>query len=317
MALKHAKTSGKTDGGDAALVQPSDWNANHIIDSDGATMATRADEPTAPSAGGLILFGKTFAGGALPAYVGPSGLSSALQPFIGRNKIGVWAPSGNTTTTNGSYYGIAVWNSLGTATARTVEATNLFTSMRRIGYVSNATAGNRAIIYGSAPQFWRGNAAGLGGFRTIFRFGCSDAATVADARSFVGLSPSSTVGNASPGPSASLNIIGIGSDGGDANFSVFHNDGSGTATKIPLGANFPANTLSADVYELALFAAPNASDVGWQVTRLNTGHVASGTISTDLPVNDLMLMPAFMRHNGSTALAVGIDMMGLYAETDY
>lgn len=31
MALKHAKTSGKADGGDATFVQPSDWNADHVI----------------------------------------------------------------------------------------------------------------------------------------------------------------------------------------------------------------------------------------------------------------------------------------------
>lgn len=29
MAIKHAKTSGKSDGGDASLVLPSDWNADH------------------------------------------------------------------------------------------------------------------------------------------------------------------------------------------------------------------------------------------------------------------------------------------------
>jgi hypothetical protein len=30
VAIKHAKTSGKADGPDATLVQPSDWNADHL-----------------------------------------------------------------------------------------------------------------------------------------------------------------------------------------------------------------------------------------------------------------------------------------------
>lgn len=34
MAIKHTKVSAKPDGGDASLVQASDWNADHAIDSD-------------------------------------------------------------------------------------------------------------------------------------------------------------------------------------------------------------------------------------------------------------------------------------------
>lgn len=34
MAIKHAFTSAKTDGGDATLVRPSDWNAAHILDAE-------------------------------------------------------------------------------------------------------------------------------------------------------------------------------------------------------------------------------------------------------------------------------------------
>lgn len=32
MPLTHAKVSAKADTADASLVQPSDWNANHVID---------------------------------------------------------------------------------------------------------------------------------------------------------------------------------------------------------------------------------------------------------------------------------------------
>lgn len=37
MALKHAKTSAKSDGADATLVQPSDWNAGHTLDTGAGT----------------------------------------------------------------------------------------------------------------------------------------------------------------------------------------------------------------------------------------------------------------------------------------
>ena len=39
MAIKHAFTSAKSDGGDTTLVQPSNWNANHTIDAATITYA--------------------------------------------------------------------------------------------------------------------------------------------------------------------------------------------------------------------------------------------------------------------------------------
>lgn len=315
MALKHAKTSVKADGGDVTMVQPSDWNADHEVDGDGVLMVADTSTPSAPEAGKLTLFGKMLAGGALPAYIGPSGLDSALQPFFGGNKIGLWLPVGSTTTTGVQTLGMFNPQAIGTTTQRNFGVASLFTSMRRIGYVSAATAGSTAAIRTTISQFWRGNAAGLGGFRYVIRFGCSDAATVAGARSFYGLSSLGSTSNVDP--STFLNMIGIGTDSTDSNMQIMHNDASGVATKIDLGADFPDGTLSTDAYELALFAPPNASYVNYEVTRLNTGHVASGQLTTDLPVVTAGLMPHFFRNNGATALAVAFDFIGLYIETDY
>lgn len=35
MGIKHAFTSGKSDGGDTSVVRPSDWNADHVINDTG------------------------------------------------------------------------------------------------------------------------------------------------------------------------------------------------------------------------------------------------------------------------------------------
>jgi hypothetical protein len=61
--------------------------------------------------------------------------------------------------------------------------------------------------------------------------------------------------------------------------------------------------------------------VYWQVTRLNTGHVASGTLTGGaavLPAADVLLTPfqAWVSNN-TTAAAVAIDIMSVYVETDY
>ena len=96
--------------------------------------------------------------------------------------------------------------------------------------------------------------------------------------------------------------------------------GSAAQTAIDLGANFPANTLSADLYEIALFSSPMSGDVHWQVTRLNTGHTASGTITnsgaTVLPQSTTLLGIVAWRTNNATALAVGLDIVSHYVETD-
>lgn len=311
MSLKHTRVAVTADD-PAADVKMSDWNADHVVDGNGVLMVADATTPSTPAAGYINLHAKLVAGYGLPAYVDESGLSSSLQPFFGRNKVGMWVVTGNFNTSPIAF-GIAGPSTQGTLVARNVASTNLLTSTRRLGAVTVATAGLFTGQRASAFQFMRGDAAGKGGFRFVMRWGCSDAATVAGARTFVGLA-AATVGAVEP--SSSINIIGVGTDAADGNLVIMHNDGAGTATRVPLGANFPDHTLSADAYELVLFCAPNTSTVGWQVTRLNTGDVASGTISTDLPASTTLLGPQLMRNNGATALAVGIDLVNFYIETD-
>ena len=166
-----------------------------------------------------------------------------------------------------------------------------------------------------SAAFGLGDAAGAGGFTFVARFGIGDAAAVANARMFAGFYGTvGAIGNVEP--SSLTNIVGVGCDAGVANLYIMHNDAAGACTTVDLGANFPTNTRSTDVYELTLYAKPNGSTVGYRVHRLNTGDVASGTISTNLPANTVLLAPQFWRNNGATALAVDLAFMGLYVETD-
>lgn len=310
--LKHVFESAKADGPDATKIQPSHWNGDHIIDTDGATIVADDTVPAAPSAGNLKLFGKTLAGAALPAFIGPAGGDTLLQPHIGRRRISMWVPPGNGNTVN--VLGMPGVSFSGTATSRSVATTNFFTAMKRVGAVSAATATSIArFSTGGVSQYFIGDAAGKGGFTAIFRWGCSDAATVAGARTFVGMCPTAL---ANVEPSSLLNMIGVGTDAADSNLQIMHNDGAGVATKIDLGANFPDHTLSVDAYELAIFCPPASSTVAVQVTRLNTGHVANAVLSTNLPAQTTLLAPQIGRNNNATALAVGIDMMGVYMETE-
>jgi hypothetical protein len=288
-------------------------NSGVLVNDDGTMILPVPAAPATPAADTLAVFARARGGRILPAFMGPSGLDSTLQPFLGFNRIMWVTGTGNSTTIAAT--GIAT-SANGTATARAFATTNLFTSLRRVGFVSAATAGSATGLRSAIAQFWRGNAPGLGGFMIVWRFAHSDATLVANAQTWVGLAATTTAMGATA-PSALLNQIGMGHDTGDADFRIMHNDATGVATEIPLGASFPAQSTNTDVYELVLFCAPNGSEVKWQATRLNTGDMATGTITTDLPASATLLAPQMTRNNGGTAAAVGIDLINFYGEVDY
>ena len=85
------------------------------------------------------------------------------------------------------------------------------------------------------------------------------------------------------------NIIGIGSDALDSNLQVFTNDTSGTATKIDLGANFPANRTSGSalttIYQVQIYNPSGSANVYYKVVNLETGNSVEGTLTSDLPAH--------------------------------
>lgn len=282
------------------------------------TMVAGTD-PGASAAGRLTLYSKALAGRIMPKIVGPSGLDTALQPLLARNKIGMFTPPGNATTAAvlGAY---TAPTAIGTATARNVATANMFTRMRRIGYVSAATAGALCGARAPSTQVTTGGAGGGSGFFKIMRFGISDAVVVSGARMFVGVTASVSAPT-NVEPSTLTNCIGVGCRTADTTLQLFH---GGTAAQLPidLGANFPVDTTTTDVYELALFAPPDTSDVHWEVTRLNTGDAVSGTIlsagGVASPAGTTLLSYLMAwRTNNTTAAAVGLDIMSDYIETDY
>ncbi len=273
--------------------------------------------PGIPAAGQVKLFRREIGGRQLPGFVGPVGIESAIQPLLAQNKVGIWAPPGNATTVPG-VIGMASLTTTGlTATARNVATTSLFTRMRRLGFVSAATAGAIGNFRAPAGQFTLGNGT-LGGFFFVIRFGISDATLVAGARMFIGVRES--LGAANVEPSTLTNCIGIGHGAADTTMKLFFG-GTAAQTPIDLGATFPVST-NADVYELALFAPPGATVCSYQITRLTTGQVATGLLNgtpgTQLPAATVLLAaPWGYRTNNATAAAVGIDVASIYVETDF
>lgn len=272
-----------------------------------------------------VMQSKTVAGKTLIEMLNPNNLSGFINGFmqsaLWRNRCYFCQAMGSGSTALDTT-GYAAPQVVGaTATGRALAATNYFTRQRRIGYVSNAAAGSIVSSrISSSPLASFGNGSGLGGFFNVLRFGCSDAATVSGARMFAGATTSG--GNpTNVEPSTLTNCIGVGHGAADTNLKLFYG-GSAAQAPIDLGANFPVNTLSVDAYELILYSPSHENAVVyWQLTRLNTGDVASGSVvgtsSAVLPINSSFLLPWLVwRSNNATALSVAIDFMLAYFDTD-
>lgn len=314
MPITHSKVSAKADGGDASLVQPSDWNASHSV-SGGIDLP--AESPPPPAAGSVRLFGRSIAGRMLPAIIGPSGLDTGLQPLIARNKCGFAIPQGNANAIQTLGLGIT---GLGTATAANVATTSLAASMRRLEYaVTTASTTAIAGFRTGTAQFFRGVSVGgttIGGFFVVCRFGRGrGVAANATLRAFCGLS--STTGAPTDADPQTLlaNALGVGAAAADTNYQIIHRNATGTATSVDTGIAKAAAD-NAEMYELVLFCPPAGTSVQAMFTRLSDGASFSTTISTALPDPATLLGVQAYYSVGGTSSVIGTMLASLYVETD-
>lgn len=281
---------------------------------DGLTFTESA--PVAPVDGELELILQNLVGRPMLSTLDVGGVAMPLQPSLGFTSAGRWcAQGGGPGVNNTGNIGLATTSSGGTLTGRTPNESSLAESLCRTGVVSSAGAGSVATLRGSSgfPKVRRG----IRGFFYVARFFVSDVSLVATANMFVGFAPSSLI-LTDVAPSGLANLLGFGCDSGDTTLQLYA-AGAVAQPRVSVGANFPVNTINADVYEVAMYAAPGGSSVRWRVARLNTGDVASGTISAaaNLPDATTNMTPELFRSNGGTAAAVAFDFTHFYLEGTY
>lgn len=287
------------------------FSANNIF-SNILHLLTQAADPAA-SANKLLVYAKSIATRRLLTTIDPDSSVTALQPLLARNKAGFWLPQGTSTLPTG--IGMTAPLGTGTITGRVPASTNLCTSLRRIGAQSAGGAGSVCGFRGQVLQFWRGNAAGLGGFFFVMRFNNAEAVVGATPQMFAGLRDVTTA-PVDAAPSTLTNLIGVGCDSGDTNLQLYA-AGAAAQARTSLGAGFPINTVNVDVYELAMYCPPNSAEIQWQVTRVNTGATTSGTVSVaaQLFSNTTFVAPRLWRSNGASNPAVEVDLISCYVET--
>lgn len=208
----------------------------------------------------------------------------------------------------------------GTTSARNVAATNHRTRQFRIAQTSAATAAAVANFRMAAAIITLGDGT-TGGFRVKSKFMIADAATVAGARMFHGVSASTAVAT-NVEPSTLVNCIGVGHGAADTNLKLFYG-GTAAQTPIDLGANFPITANSAHIYELELYCPKGSTTVQWWVRRFTNSDVADFTASGTLGPSTAAVLPAATvlltplqsyRTNNATALAVAVDYLSLFLD---
>ena len=280
--------------------------------------------PTAPPAASVKLFARSKAGRMMIAQIGPSGLDTAMQPFMGSNKTASWSHSGNSaliTAPTLTLVNLAhvAGNQEGAATARNVvAATNILNGVRRLGLVTTAAINLSVGIRQLITQWFRGNATTKGGFHMTARFGYNTANT--GNRGFIGFSSNTAAFTITANPSATGTAsaaicIGLGFDAADTNWQVFARTATGDAvTKTDTGM---AKPVANKFYEAGIFSAPEATSVSLSLQDLETGIIYNLATSTALPPQNTLLSQRIWGNTGTSATVLGLDTSLMYIETDY
>lgn len=281
-------------------------------------------EPAAPTTGNLKWYTKDVGGRMMPKIIGPSGVDTALQPFLGTNRVVLFQPQTGTTGTGGALG--PVWTAGGTVTHPTPATTApaLVNQMKRTRYANVVTTTNQTLGVrfnaASEQMFWRGNAAGLGGFYFYTRF-IVELYPASTVRIFAGLSSTAST-SVVASDTVLANTCGLWHDTTDpssgANSFNFVTKDATTATKQSIALS---NAIAAgNAYDFTMFCAPNGSSISWRLVDLRNSVTYSNSTSTTLPANTAFMQPQVQMSNGTANITVttsAIGICGIYVESDF
>jgi hypothetical protein len=212
------------------------------------------------------------------------------------------------------------WTALGTAppagtgngSAPTINTTNKATRLFRVRYTSpTATTTSICGIRSTDARFFLGTTTTKA---FDFRGGwmMSVNTSVSTHRVFYGLRNDSAPTDVNP--STLTNMLGFGYDAADTNVQFFHNDASGTATKVSTGIAKPATDNSAAF--MVRISSPGGATVNYEITEIVSGATFSGTATTDLPAATQDMRMNHYASVGGTSSTIGCDFFAFGARWD-
>ena len=234
-----------------------------------------------------------------------------LSPEIYASGFFGAAAAANGTTV--AVIGAAAPTATGTATAAGVSTTNAYARLRKLEYLVTTAATTAVAGWRTGSTYFTvgGASADVGGFLATIIAGFATGMTTSTRRGFIGIA-SATAAPTDVDPSTQVNCAGIGFDNGDTNLQFMHNDASGTATKIDLGASFPKPSADrTNDYKLELYSPKGTTQsITYRVTNLATGAVATGTVTTNLPSTSTLIALRGWASVGGTSSVIGVSLTG-------
>jgi hypothetical protein len=239
---------------------------------------------------------------------GTTGWVAYASPFSGAitNDAQV-SPTGAGATTLASF-GAPLTVVANSTSQPGINDSDFWSRVRKVRYQSAAAANSvTSLRQAGGANFLAGGDGS--GFRVVWRFSICDTVLVGTANMFVGLG-SSLAAPTDVAPSTLTNIMGVGVDNGDTTLQLYA-AGAAAQARIDLGVNFPANTTNTDVYEVEFISVGGAGDVAYKVTRLNTGDIATGTL-TGAQLSSAALACQAYRSNGGAGSTVAFCFHELF-----
>ena len=277
-----------------------------------------AAEPSTPMAGHGLLYAKNISGRVFPKWMGPTGVDYPLQAHVGFNNVAAWRGGATTqATTFAATIGSMPYTSASpnAPSIPALASTSLRNQTYRSTMSTGTTAGAITYIRANALRFWRGNAAGLGGFFVSSRFSLSGTLQTG-LRCFVGIADSvANPTNVDPTTNTTPGKIGLAINTNTGNWNLVHNVTGTAPTIIALGANFPVN--NTDLYEISTFSAPNGSSIDYRIVNWSTNQQTSGSLTTNIPTNTTFMTPLLWITNNAQNANQTMDFISTYVETDY
>ena len=283
---------------------------------------TAIANPAAPGAGVGRLYAESYVGRVVPAWINQNNVDTPLQSALWNSEILVGTPASGTTLASCIQFlgGALTIAGGGTVLQVTPTSTSRVTQMRRTRLTNVVTTTNQVIgVHGSTADmasFWRGNAAGLGGYFMFARF-CTALWPANTCRLFVGFRSGTTAIVASDTfPAVSMcGFSHITTDGGTT-INFVTKDGT-TANSSAITVPTLGNDVGFDAY---IYMAPNGGSVFYRLDRLDTGATLVDTsTSTNIPATTTFMAPELAMSNGTaniTANTVAIGINKLYCESD-
>lgn len=277
--------------------------------------------PPPPAADSLQFYARKISGRMLPKWMPPSGLDTPVQPALFGNNVVLYMP--NTGTTAGLNLG-APW-AVGTTVSHPTPSSTapaMYNQLKRTRSANVVTTTNQVLgvssIVTGAAQFWRGNAAGLGGFFFFARFSI-DLWPAASVRMFSGLHSGTTALVASDTLPA-VSMCGLWHDTTQAatvlNFTT--KDGTtANSTAITLNSALAAG----QVFDFYMYLKPNDSTLYYRLDDVVVGNtLVDSSTTTNIPATTTFMGPSVTMSNGTaniTAATVAIGVNRIYVESDH